>query len=107
MNPFEMKPLEINPAVLVEAREFFEDRGSHGLEGTAMLSGSPTERRIDRLLIPDQKATRTVLGVGVEVTQAGKLQIAAGLGTGERWMSRIHSHPTSPSTAKPTTATRR
>jgi hypothetical protein len=34
-----------------------------------------------------------VLGVGVEVTQAGKLQIAAGLGAGERWMSRIHSHP--------------
>jgi hypothetical protein len=93
MNSFETKPVEIDPTVLVEAREFFEDRGSHGLEGTAMLAGSPTERRIDRLLIPDQKATRTGLGVGVEVTQAGKLQIAAGLGAGERWMSRIHSHP--------------
>jgi hypothetical protein len=29
MKSFEMKPVEIDPTVLVEAREFFEDRGSH------------------------------------------------------------------------------
>ncbi|HEY2053157.1 MAG TPA: hypothetical protein VGH14_04385 [Solirubrobacterales bacterium] len=58
-----------------------------------MLAGSPAEHRVDRLLIPEQKATRTEFGVAVEVTLQGKLQIAAGLQAGERWMSRIHSHP--------------
>jgi hypothetical protein len=86
-------PIRIDAAVLVEAREFFEDRGSCGFEGTAMLAGSPADGRIDRLLIPDQEATRTEYGVAVEVTQQGKLEIAAGLRPGERWMSRIHSHP--------------
>lgn len=86
-------PILIDATVLVEAREFFEDRGSHGFEGTAMLAGSPTANRIERLLIPDQEAIRTEFGVAVEVTQQGKLEIAAGLRPGERWMSRIHSHP--------------
>lgn len=86
-------PFRIDAAVLAEAREFFEERGSEGLEGTAMLAGSPTERRIERLLIPVQEATRSELGVAVEVTMQGKLQIAAGLAPGERWISRIHSHP--------------
>ena len=87
-------PIRIDPGALAEAREFFEERGAHGLEGTAMLAGSPAERRIGRLLIPDQEAIRTDHGgVAVEVTRRGKLQIAAGLEPGERWMSRIHSHP--------------
>lgn len=86
-------PLKLSSAALTEARTFFEDRGSHGLEGTAMLAGSPEGGLIDRLLIPEQKATRTAHGVAVEVTQQGKLEIAAGLRPGERWMSRIHSHP--------------
>jgi hypothetical protein len=86
-------PFRIDAAVLAEAREFFEERGSEGLEGTAMLAGSPSERRIERLLIPAQEATRSEFGVAVEVTMQGKLQIAAGLEPGERWISRIHSHP--------------
>jgi hypothetical protein len=86
-------PLKVSSEALSEARTFFEDRGSHGLEGTAMLAGSPERGLIDRLLIPEQEATRINYGVAVEVTQQGKLEIASGLRPGERWMSRIHSHP--------------
>jgi hypothetical protein len=88
-----MRPFEITSAVLTEARTFFEDCGADGNEGTAMLAGRAGGGRIDRLLIPAQRALRSPLGVAVEVTERGKLQIAAGLEPGERWFSRIHSHP--------------
>lgn len=45
-----------------------------------------------RLVIPDQRATPAPR-CSVEVTFAGKLQLAAALDTNERYVSRIHSHP--------------
>lgn len=79
-------------AVLEEVRGFLEDRGAHGLEGTAMLAGAP-EGAITRAVIPDQVGQRSAFGVAVEVTDAGKLQMAAALALDELWHARIHSHP--------------
>lgn len=86
-----MTPTAVTQTVLNEAREFFEQRGAEGCEGTAMIaatSGGPG----DRLVIPDQQAS-PVPHCWVEVTRAGKLQLAAALGPDERYVARIHSHP--------------
>ena len=86
-----MTAVRISRDVLDQARRFFEECGSHGHEGTAMIANS-TANGSCRLIIPDQRA-----GVAptcwVEVTQAGKLQLASALGVDDRYIARIHSHP--------------
>jgi hypothetical protein len=80
--------LHLDTGLLEQAQSFFEDRGSHGLEGTAMIAGpSP------RLVIPDQLARRTSYGVSVELTAQGQWDLAAALGPEETYLARIHSHP--------------
>lgn len=86
-----MTPLRVEASALEAAREFFEQQGSVGCEGTAMLAGRPGE--ITRCVVPDQVATRTRLGVSVEITGKGKLELASALPDEERYLSRIHSHP--------------
>lgn len=85
-------PLTVPLAVLDEARRFFEDCGSRGCEGTAMIAASFTAIR---LVIPDQHATPAPY-CSVEVTLQGKLELAGGLRSGETYVSRIHSHPELP-----------
>lgn len=86
-----MTATRISSEVLDQARRFFEERGSYGQEGTAMISRSTADGTC-RLVAPDQRA-----GVAptawVEVTSAGKLQLAAALGVDDRYVARIHSHP--------------
>lgn len=82
--------LEIPHAVLDEAREFFEERGSFGFEGTAMIAAADGEKV--RLVIPDQVATPAPF-CSVEVTRQGKSELAIALGPDDRYVSRIHSHP--------------
>ena len=82
----------ISYQALEDARVHFEDCGTRGLEGTAMLAGRP-EVGITRCFVPDQIGRRTRFGVSVEVTEQGKLQLAGALRKHERWMARIHSHP--------------
>lgn len=48
--------------------------------------------RADRFFAPDQRAG-ICPSSSVEVTELGKSQLALDLRTGERWVSRIHSHP--------------
>lgn len=80
--------LHLDTVVLKAAQEFFEERGSHGLEGTAMIAGpSP------RLVVPDQLARRTPYGVSVELTAEGQWELASALEVGETYVARIHSHP--------------
>lgn len=76
--------------VLEQARGWFELQGACGHEGTAMIARG---RDRVRLVVPEQRASRTRLGVCVEVTRAGQLQLADALGTGELFVARIHSHP--------------
>lgn len=83
--------LRISRSALEQARVFFEDRGQHGLEGTAMLAGP--DGAITRCVIPDQVGRRNRFGVSVEVTMRGKLELAAALADGELYRARIHSHP--------------
>ena len=82
--------LMIPHAVLEEAHEFFEDRGSYGYEGTAMIAAG--DGRNVRLVIPDQVATSAPF-CSVEVTRQGKSELAIALGSTDRYISRIHSHP--------------
>ena len=87
-----MNPIVIASSVLAEARAFFEERGANGCEGTAMIAMS-TSTGATRLVIPEQTAGPAPF-CWVEVTEAGKLALAAALGADERYVSRIHSHPT-------------
>lgn len=83
-------PLQLPAQVLDEARAFFEERGSHGLEGTAMIkAGSET-----RLVIPTQHARRDSRGgVNVEVGRQGQMELVRALGPADLYVARIHSHP--------------
>ncbi|MFC8501185.1 hypothetical protein ACFUC1_02420 [Pedococcus sp. NPDC057267] len=76
--------------VLQDARTFFENRGTLGLEGTAMIKkGTGLE-----LVIPRQNAHRYAFGsVNVEVPRAGQMDLALALGPDELYVARIHSHP--------------
>jgi hypothetical protein len=84
-----MSALTIPTGVLEAARTFFENRGAVGCEGIAMIAAAGSTAT--RLVIPDQRATRTP-GGRVEVTAAGKLALAAALGSDEQYAARIHSH---------------
>jgi hypothetical protein len=84
-----MTALHIPRGLLEEVRLFFEDRGSFGYEGTAMIA-APTPDLAAKLVIPDQIAGDR--GSWVEVTDKGKLELAAALGDGSIYVSRIHSH---------------
>jgi hypothetical protein len=86
-------PLPISTPALERARLFFEDRGTLGFEGTAMLAGT-SAAGVTRCVIPDQHARRGPFGgVSVEVTDQGKLELATALALDERYLARIHSHP--------------
>lgn len=86
-----MTQLIIDATTLDDAGRFFEDRGTHGCEGTAMIARS-TETGTTRLVVPDQRAG-IAPSCWVEVTDAGKLELAAALAPDERYVARIHSHP--------------
>lgn len=81
-------PIHLDAVLLKQAQGLFEDRGSYGLEGTAMIAGPAP-----KLVIPDQLARRTPYGVSVELTVQGQWQLAATLGPNETFVARIHSHP--------------
>jgi len=82
--------LTIPMSILVEAGTFFEERGSLGCEGTAMIAG--TDGVATKLVIPEQHAN-PVPYCSVEVTRRGKTELALALGPNDRYMARIHSHP--------------
>lgn len=83
-------PLVLTSKVLQDARTFFENRGTFGLEGTAMIKkGTGLE-----LVIPRQNAHRDTFGnVNVEVPREGQMDLALALGPDDLYVARIHSHP--------------
>lgn len=83
-------PLVLTASVLNKAAAFFEERGTFGLEGTAMIkAGDGLE-----LVIPRQLAHRDADGhVNVEVSREGQMDLALALGAEEIYAVRIHSHP--------------
>lgn len=83
-------PLVLPTRVIDEARHFFEERGTFGLEGTAMIKvGGGVE-----LVVPRQNAQRNAYGhVNVEVPREGQMDLARALGIDEFYAARIHSHP--------------
>jgi hypothetical protein len=86
-----MSALVIPVSLLDEARIFFEDCGTIGCEGTAMIMAGP-DGIAHRLVIPDQRATPLPY-CSVEVTRQGKFDLLAALGPKDVYASRIHSHP--------------
>lgn len=90
--------LLVTSAVLSEVGTYFEERGSHGCEGTALIAGGALEGDQtlvmgDRLVVPDQSA-RPVPYASVTITLTGELQMATALRADQRYFARIHSHPT-------------
>jgi hypothetical protein len=84
--------LTVPSGVLEQVRLYMEERGSVGFEASAMLAGSP-DGHITSAVIPEQIGHRSELGVAVEISDAGKLQLASALTLHEVWLARIHSHP--------------
>ncbi len=82
--------LIIPASVLADARVFFEERGSLGCEGTALIAG--TDGVATKLVVPEQRA-HPVPHCSVEVTRQGKSELAVALGPNDRYVARIHSHP--------------
>lgn len=93
-----VRPLHLTEQVLEQARTFFEDRGAHGCEGTALVAAtapadSPGCPLLgDTLVIPSQEAT-PVPRASVTVTSAGDLQVVTALAPEQLYVARIHSHP--------------
>ena len=84
------------PDVAADVETFLTDRGADGLEGTGLIAcirQAEDHWIATRFVAPDQRAKRSLGGCWVEVTEAGKRQLAAGLGRGERYLVRAHSHP--------------
>lgn len=81
--------LLLDQALLSQAREFLEQCGATGHEGTAMIVGGA----VPRLIIPEQRVHGRVRGAAVEVTPRGQMQLATALGPDETYAARIHSHP--------------
>jgi hypothetical protein len=100
MTAQDIRPLHLTREVLHQAREFFEDCGSRGCEGTALIAGPAAPVRTgagarlvgDTLVVPDQKAD-SVPYASVTVTAAGDLQIVSSVSPDQRYYARIHSHP--------------
>lgn len=86
--------LTIPASVLDGARITFEEAGAWGREATGLFSGhcDGVNNVVRALTVPDQIASQAP-GCWVEVTDTGKLQLAAALRSDERWIARIHSHP--------------
>ena len=86
-----MTTLVLPEEFLAEAGAYFENCGTRGFEGTAMIKHGTAG---PSLVIPDQQPWRSPAGhVTVEVTRAGQLQLACSLGPDELYVARIHSHP--------------
>lgn len=103
----------VTSELLETARAFFEERGSHGLEGTALIAAHLPVGAVgaeasdagdanswealpyvvaDTLVVPEQHAT-PVPYASVTVTDRGNMQIASALRADQRYVARIHSHP--------------
>ena len=89
-----MIALRIKAHVLDAAGAFLEDVGALGREGTTFLAGpiGNDVAEAHELIVPDQIAG-TYPDCWVEVTQEGKLQLAASLRSDWRFVARLHSHP--------------
>lgn len=90
-----MRRIRIPQRVLDAARTFLEDAGSSGSEGTGLFAATVAGEtvRVTKFVAPDQRATPVGVGCSVEVTEKGKMELAAALGLDEIYVSRIHSHP--------------
>lgn len=81
--------------VLNDVARFLTERGAFGYEGTGLIACSPADSGwiSERLVVPDQRAKRQMGGCSVEVTQKGKDELLTSLGTEQRYLLRVHSHP--------------
>jgi hypothetical protein len=93
-----VRPLRLTKHALEQARVFFEDRGAHGCEGTALIAATvsvdaPGDVLVgDTVVIPSQEAT-PVPRASVTVTSAGDLEVVTALTPDQLYVARIHSHP--------------
>jgi hypothetical protein len=79
----------IAPAVLEQARRWFERCGEEGCGATAMIAARGIDG--DQLVIPDQRATPATQ-CSVTVTDLGQRQLVEALDLDHIYVARIHSH---------------
>lgn len=77
--------------VLTDLGRLFLANGRHGCETSAMLLAG-SDGRVIRAVVPDQRASPAP-HCWVEVTERGKLDLAAALTDDATYVARIHSHP--------------
>lgn len=77
--------------VLTDLGLLFVANGRHGFETSAMLLAEP-QGTVVRAVVPDQHAS-PFPRCWVEVTERGKLDLAAALTDTTTYVARIHSHP--------------
>ena len=81
--------------VLDESRAFFQARGAHQFEGTALWIGKPRGMGVEilRLFVPEQIAVSDEDGASVDLTPHAHYTLTDHLGDDERFYVRIHAHP--------------
>ena len=77
--------------ILTDLGRLFLANGRHERETSAMLLAGPNGTVI-RAVVPDQRASPAP-HCWVEVTERGKLDLAAALSSQATYVARIHSHP--------------
>ena len=86
-----MTRIVVPRSVLADAEVRFLASGRRGCETTGMLAAGP-ERVVTSLVVPEQRANPAP-DCWVEITNRGKLELAAALRPDEIYVARIHSHP--------------
>jgi hypothetical protein len=83
-----MGTLTLPQSLLDDARRYFEECGSHGHEGTAMIKNGPAGTA---LVVPAQHPRRSRSGgVSVEVTRQGQMQLATMLGPDDLYVAEAY-----------------
>lgn len=86
-----MTQITVPRSVLADAEARFLAGGDCGYEVTGMLAAGP-DGVVTSLVVPEQRANPAPY-CWVEITDRGKLELAAALGPDEIYVARIHSHP--------------
>lgn len=91
----EVTNIRIDSGVIPTTATFLQERGMLGCEGRVYWIGELQGQipRVTRVVVPEQIARRTLLGVSVTVPQHANVQVARELKPFEYIVAKVHSHP--------------
>lgn len=81
--------------VIDDTIKFLRKQGLKGLEGRVYWVGTVKDAipEVTKVIIPEQIARKSALGVSVTVTQQANLKVTRELKPGEFIIAKVHSHP--------------